>query len=80
MKFQIFTREKSVYSIWQKMKKKEIPFEEVYDLFAVRIVIDVPPEHGKVGMLEGVFLYYRPLPPEPQPPARLDIDPESQWL
>ena len=42
VKFQIFTREKSIYSIWQKMKKKEIPFEEVYDLFAVRIVLDVP--------------------------------------
>jgi GTP pyrophosphokinase len=42
MKFQIFTREKSIYSIWQKMKKKEIPFEEIYDLFAVRIVLDVP--------------------------------------
>ncbi len=42
VKFQIFTREKSIYSIWQKMKNKEIPFEEVYDLFAVRIVLDVP--------------------------------------
>lgn len=47
MNFQIFTREKSVFSIWQKMKSKEIPFEEVYDLFAVRIVIDVPPEVEK---------------------------------
>jgi GTP pyrophosphokinase len=47
MKFQIFTREKSVYSIWQKMRKKEIPFEEVYDLFAVRIVLDVPRELEK---------------------------------
>jgi GTP pyrophosphokinase len=47
MKFQIFTREKSVFSIWQKMKKKEIPFEEVYDLFAVRIVIEVAPELEK---------------------------------
>jgi len=47
MKFQIFTREKSIFSIWQKMKKKEIPFEEVYDLFAVRIVIDVPLELEK---------------------------------
>lgn len=42
IKFHIYTREKSVFSIWNKMKKKEIPFEEVYDLFAVRIVIDVP--------------------------------------
>jgi len=47
MKFQIFTREKSIFSIWQKMKKKEIPFDEVYDLFAVRIVIDVPLELEK---------------------------------
>jgi GTP diphosphokinase / guanosine-3',5'-bis(diphosphate) 3'-diphosphatase len=47
LKFQIFTREKSIYSIWQKMKKKEIPFEEVYDLFAVRIVLDVAPELEK---------------------------------
>jgi GTP diphosphokinase / guanosine-3',5'-bis(diphosphate) 3'-diphosphatase len=47
MKFHIFTREKSLYSIWNKMKKKEIPFEEVYDLFAVRIVLDVPLELEK---------------------------------
>jgi GTP diphosphokinase / guanosine-3',5'-bis(diphosphate) 3'-diphosphatase len=47
IKFQIFAREKSHYSIWQKMKTKEIPFEEVYDLFAVRIVLDVPLELEK---------------------------------
>lgn len=47
MKFQIFAREKSIFSIWQKMKKKEIPFEEVYDLFAIRIVIDIPLELEK---------------------------------
>lgn len=45
--FDIFGRLKSVYSIWQKMKKKEIPFEEVYDLFAVRIVIETLPEQEK---------------------------------
>ena len=47
MLFQIFAREKSIYSIWQKMKNKEIPFEEVYDLFAIRIVLDVPQELEK---------------------------------
>jgi GTP pyrophosphokinase len=47
MKFHIFTREKSIFSIWQKMKKKEIPFDEVYDLYAVRIVLEVPPELEK---------------------------------
>ncbi len=36
--FDISGRVKSVYSVWRKMKEKEIPFEEVYDLFALRIV------------------------------------------
>ena len=33
-------RPKSIYSVWNKMKKQGIPFEEVYDLFAIRIIID----------------------------------------
>lgn len=40
VRFEISARIKSVYSIWKKMKQKQIPFEEVYDLFAVRIVFD----------------------------------------
>jgi len=36
----IHGREKSVYSILKKMREKEIPFEEVYDIFAIRIVIE----------------------------------------
>jgi len=47
IKFTIQAREKSIFSIWNKMKTKEVPLEEVYDLFAVRIVIDVPPELEK---------------------------------
>ncbi len=46
--FDIDTRAKSVYSIYKKMQVKEIPFEEVYDLFAVRIIIDTPPEQEKL--------------------------------
>jgi len=38
IEFHISSRFKSVYSIWRKMQNKNIPFEEVYDLFAVRIV------------------------------------------
>lgn len=38
--FQISSRFKSIYSTWRKMQTKNIPFEEVYDLFAVRIVFD----------------------------------------
>ena len=47
MKFEIVGRTKSIYSIWQKMTKKQVPFEEVYDLFAIRIIIDVDVEHQK---------------------------------
>ena len=44
---EILTRVKSVYSIWQKMNKKQIPFEEVYDLFAIRIIVEGEAEYAK---------------------------------
>ena len=40
-------RPKSIFSIRKKMKKKEIPFEEVFDKFAIRIIIDCPEEKEK---------------------------------
>ncbi|MBL4625381.1 MAG: bifunctional (p)ppGpp synthetase/guanosine-3',5'-bis(diphosphate) 3'-pyrophosphohydrolase [Flavobacteriales bacterium] len=40
LNFDVKGRTKSIYSIWNKMQKKSIPFEEVYDVFAIRIVID----------------------------------------
>mgnify|MGYP000114927204 CR=1 FL=1 len=39
-KFEVKGRSKSIYSIWNKMTTKNVPFEEVYDLFAIRIIID----------------------------------------
>lgn len=41
-KFRVFGRAKSVSSISNKLKSKQIPFEEIYDLFAIRIIADVP--------------------------------------
>ena len=41
--YEISGRVKSVYSIWSKMQRKQIPFEEVYDLFAIRIVFQPLP-------------------------------------
>ena len=41
--FEISGRVKSLYSIWSKMQRKQIPFEEVYDLFAIRIVFQPLP-------------------------------------
>lgn len=46
-KFKIFGRPKSIYSIYHKIKNKGVPFEEIYDLFAIRIVIDTPIEREK---------------------------------
>lgn len=40
-------RPKSIYSIWNKMRRQNIPFEEVYDLFAIRVIIDTPDENEK---------------------------------
>ena len=40
--YRIHGRPKSIYSIWNKIKTKQVPFEEIYDLFAIRIIVDVP--------------------------------------
>lgn len=45
--FEIQGRPKSIHSIWNKIKKKGVSFEEVYDLFAIRIILDSPPEKEK---------------------------------
>jgi len=45
--FEIYGRPKSIHSIWNKMRKKAVAFEEVYDLFAIRIIINAPPEREK---------------------------------
>ena len=46
--FDIYGRPKSIHSIWNKMKKKGVSFDEVYDLFAIRIILNSPPEREKV--------------------------------
>ncbi|MCO5284788.1 MAG: bifunctional (p)ppGpp synthetase/guanosine-3',5'-bis(diphosphate) 3'-pyrophosphohydrolase [Chitinophagaceae bacterium] len=46
-KFEIYGRPKSIHSIWNKMKKKGVAFEEVYDLFAIRIILDSPHDKEK---------------------------------
>ena len=45
--FDIYGRPKSIHSIWNKMKKKGVAFEEVYDLFAIRVILNSPPEKEK---------------------------------
>jgi GTP pyrophosphokinase len=45
--FEIHGRPKSIHSIWNKIKKKGVAFEEVYDLFAIRIILNSPPAREK---------------------------------
>jgi guanosine-3',5'-bis(diphosphate) 3'-pyrophosphohydrolase len=45
--FEIYGRPKSIHSIWTKMKKKGVSFEEVYDLFAIRILVNATIEKEK---------------------------------
>jgi GTP pyrophosphokinase len=47
LKFEIKGRTKSIYSIWNKMRKQHNDIEDIYDLFAIRIVLDVAPEREK---------------------------------
>ena len=48
LKFHIKGRTKSIHSIWQKMKKQQCGFEGIYDLFAIRVILDSPLEKEKM--------------------------------
>jgi GTP pyrophosphokinase len=63
--FEIKARTKSVSSIWRKMQVKGVPFEEVYDLFAIRIIVDSPLEIEKSDcwhIYSIVTDFYQPSP------------------
>ncbi|MCH7402755.1 RelA/SpoT family protein [Belliella kenyensis] len=63
--FSIKGRPKSIYSIYNKMKKQNIPFEEVYDLFAIRIILNCDLENEKADcwqVYSVVTDFYRPNP------------------
>jgi len=62
---EIKSRPKSIYSIFNKMRKQNIPFEEVYDLFAIRIILDTPIEQEKSFCWQVYSIvtdYYTPNP------------------
>ncbi|MDH5475220.1 MAG: RelA/SpoT family protein [Cyclobacteriaceae bacterium] len=65
LKFSIKGRPKSIHSIWNKMQKKDVPFEEVFDLFAVRIILETTPEREKADcwhIYSIVTDFYQPNP------------------
>ena len=55
IKYEISGRVKSVYSIWTKMQRKQIPFEEVYDLFAIRIVFSTESEQSEKSQCWKIY-------------------------
>lgn len=63
--YEIKSRPKSIFSIYTKMRKQNIPFEEVYDLFAIRVIIDSPIEQEKSYCWQVYSIvtdYYTPNP------------------
>ena len=47
LKYHVKSRTKSIFSIWNKMHKQHVPFDGVYDIFAIRVILDCPPELEK---------------------------------
>lgn len=65
MKFKIYGRPKSIFSISNKIKTKGVTFENIFDLFAIRIIIDTPPEKEKADcwrVYSIVTDFYHPSP------------------
>ena len=65
LKFHIKGRTKSIHSIYQKMKKQKCPFEGVYDLFAIRVILDSPLEKEKLECWQAYSIVtdmYQPNP------------------
>ena len=64
-KFSIKGRTKSIYSIWNKMRKQNTKFENIYDLFAIRIILDTPleREHAECWQVYSIVAdMYQPNP------------------
>jgi len=63
--YEIKGRPKSIYSILKKMRKQNVTFEEVYDLFAIRIILDIPHEQEKAACWQVYSIvtdFYQPNP------------------
>lgn len=63
--YQIKARTKSISSIWDKINKKNIPFEEIYDLFAIRIILDSDNDQEKADCWKVYSIvtdFYQPNP------------------
>lgn len=55
LKYEMKARVKSIYSIWNKMESKRVPFEEIYDLYAARIVFECPNEADEKRICWNIY-------------------------
>lgn len=65
LRFHMKGRTKSIHSIWQKMKKQKCAFEGIYDLFAIRIILDSPQDKEKMQCWQAYSIVtdmYQPNP------------------
>jgi GTP diphosphokinase / guanosine-3',5'-bis(diphosphate) 3'-diphosphatase len=63
--FEIYGRPKAIHSIWNKMRQKHVAFEEVYDIFAIRVILNSPAELEKQDcwkVYSIVTNFYKPSP------------------
>ena len=80
LNFTIKGRPKSIASIWNKMQKQKVSFEDIYDIFAIRIVLDTKREQEKERCVADLQCGDGLLPAEPRPAARLDFHTQGEWL
>ena len=73
LKYRILARVKSIYSIWNKMQTKHVPFEEIFDLLAVRIIFEPRNEEEELNDCFDIYLrfYLQDIQTPPGPFARL---------
>ncbi len=64
--YEVKSRLKSIHSIWQKMKKQEVNFEEVYDIFAIRIILETREEKEKKDCWQAYSIVTDIYQPNPQ--------------
>ena len=66
LQFDIYGRPKSIHSIWNKIKKKGVSFEEVYDLFAIRVILDSELQEEKADCWKVYSIITSEYQPQPE--------------
>ncbi|MDP4204621.1 MAG: RelA/SpoT family protein [Bacteroidota bacterium] len=64
--FEMKARTKSIYSIWNKMNKQKVSFDEVYDLFAIRVILNSKPENEKSDCWQVYSIVTEEYQPNPE--------------